>query len=199
MRVRGSIFSHILSVCHVAAGSRYIMLSHHYIFVICIVGTSFAEMHQQQQPSSENNSSLYRLSKSVLPESYDLLLLTDVTSANFTYEGEVSIRLSIVEKTKRVVLHAYKTLGLLKEKSGLSRISEGDSEVVSISAQRYDRETQFYIVDTAEDLLPGNEYLLRLFFVGQVVDDVFGFYRSSYRGVNGEIRYELFIGVIYMV
>ncbi|XP_031787739.1 uncharacterized protein LOC107982070 [Nasonia vitripennis] len=160
-----------------------------WLLALGVVGTSFAEM--SDQPS--DNSSLYRLPKDVFPESYDLLLLTDLTSGNFTYEGELDVRLSVVERTRRVVLHAYKTIALLEEKTRLARLAEDDPDVEvkeeRIKAQKYDQETQFYVVETEEDLLPGGRYLLRLSFVGQVVDDVFGFYRSSHRAADGETRW----------
>lgn len=140
-----------------------------------------------------DNSSLYRLPKNVLPESYDLLLITDVTRGNFTYEGEIEVRLRVVERTKRVVLHAHESIDLLEERSRLTRLAESDDEVgvedQRIGAQRYEVETQFYVVETEEDLMPG-WYSLRLIFVGRVVDDLFGFYRSSYRTADGETRYE---------
>ena len=131
----------------------------------------------------KDNSSLYRLPKNVAPNFYDILLLTNVTSGNFTYTGRVSIDLIVREKTKSVILHAEK-LNITSEKTQFRKfLSNKNYQDIVIKNQEYDEETQFYNVTFSNELSIGN-YSLNLYFTGTVVDDLFGFYRSSYKENN---------------
>lgn len=135
--------------------------------------------------SSTDNSTLYRLPKSVYPVSYDLLLLTNVTRGNFVYTGRVSIDLNVTEETKKVILHAEK-LKILKEKTSLI---DGERDI-GIDDQSYDNETQFWTIELSETLKL-RRHSLTLHFVGEVLDDLFGFYRSSYKADN-QTRFQFF-------
>ncbi|KAL7289312.1 hypothetical protein TKK_0017243 [Trichogramma kaykai] len=137
---------------------------------------------------AQDNSTLHRLPKNVWPESYDLLILSNVTNGNFTFKGQVVITLSVIETTNRVVLHAEK-LKIDQENVTLRRIDsdEEDDADVRIKGQSYDEEAQFFTIELEASLLPGS-YELSLRFDGSVLDDLFGFYRSSYK-IGNETRW----------
>lgn len=128
----------------------------------------------------EENSTLYRLPKSVYPVSYDIELLTNVTRGDFSYDGRVEIELKVVEETKKIILHAEK-LKILEDQTVIRRIDA--SQNVEIDGQRYDNETQFWTIELSETLKAGR-HSLSLRFVGELHPDLFGFYRSSYRANN---------------
>lgn len=160
-----------------------------YVAFVCISDACAKSVKERSNVQSSDNSSLYRLPKDVLPESYDILLLTNITAGNLTYKGEVKIVLRVTEKTKQVILHSDK-LKIINEKSAFRKILSNETfESVNIGSQRHDNETQFHKITFSNELTPGR-YILALCFIGEVSDDLFGFYRSSYR-VNNKIRYSI--------
>ncbi|CAB0034982.1 unnamed protein product, partial [Trichogramma brassicae] len=101
---------------------------------------------------------------------------------------QVVITLSVIETTDRVVLHAEK-LKIDQENVTLRRIDsdEEDAADVRIKGQSYDEEAQFFTIELEASLPPGS-YELSLRFDGSVLDDLFGFYRSSYK-IGNETRW----------
>ncbi|OAD60663.1 Aminopeptidase 1 [Eufriesea mexicana] len=131
----------------------------------------------------------YRLPKEVIPIKYSLYLDNDMR--NFTYFGSVSIYLKVVETTDTVVVHSD-GLRILEEEVDLYRVKTVNELQIPyirepIMCQVYDPERQFYVIKTEKELEP-NEYVLSIKFLGEIRDDVFGFYRSFYVE-NGEKKW----------
>ncbi|KAF7414799.1 hypothetical protein HZH68_003288 [Vespula germanica] len=124
----------------------------------------------------------HRLPKNIVPISYDLRILTKLAANDFLYEAEVRITLDALEKTNTIVLHAHK-LRIDKDKSFLYR----GTDKILIHDQYIDTNRQFYIVKCMKYFEVGR-YTLVLSFVGEIQDDVFGFYRSSYE-VDGQKKW----------
>src|SRR3954469_10742338 len=98
-----------------------------------------------------------RLSRTVLPVSYDLLVDTDTDMAGFT--GEVGIELEVMERTSTIVLHAKDldvTLGSLTQRGG-----QIDAELT------VDAATERLIIQAASPLAVGPARLV-LRFGGEV-------------------------------
>ncbi|XP_066591273.1 aminopeptidase N-like [Prorops nasuta] len=131
-------------------------------------------------------ASAYRLPGTIIPTSYNLRLLTHLSASNFTYDGKVDISIKVLEETNTIVLHAFK-LEILQENTRLLKINGETLKYIALSSQQYDQEKQFYLISPLENLQVGR-YILKLSFVGEIVDDVFGFYRSSY-GVGEEQKW----------
>ncbi|KAI4503282.1 hypothetical protein M0802_001504 [Mischocyttarus mexicanus] len=125
---------------------------------------------------------MYRLPTNVIPISYDLKILTKLAVNDFVYEAEVRITLDVLEKTNTIVLHANK-LRIDKNKAYLYK----GIDKISIHDQYSDINKQFYIIKCVEYLEIG-QYILILSFEGEIGDDVFGFYRSSYE-VDGQKKW----------
>ncbi|XP_011498160.1 PREDICTED: aminopeptidase N-like [Ceratosolen solmsi marchali] len=142
----------------------------------------YSEAHE-----SNDNTSLYRLPKSAVPESYDILLLTNVSRSDFTYKGMVTINLYIINATKQVIVHSEYLKIDYKETMFRRILPNNNFQQIQISNQMYQDETQFYIINFSSILIPGR-YLLSVQFVGEVMNDVFGFYRTTYR-INNQIRW----------
>ncbi|KAG7211605.1 hypothetical protein KM043_010860 [Ampulex compressa] len=128
----------------------------------------------------------YRLPKEVVPVVYDLWIYTRLGEDDFAYDGKVSIALNVLQGTDRIIVHRDK-FNVLEDKSRLYRRSGNTFDSFSIEEQRHDPERQFHVVVLGKHLEPG-EYVLELYFEGEVIDDVFGFYRSSYVA-DGETKW----------
>lgn len=129
-------------------------------------------------------STMNRLPKAIEPKFYELHLLTQLKSSeNFTYNGHVKIDINVLTKTNSIVLNVDE-LNIIENKTILKTF---DNQSVTIIDQKFDIEKQFYITTLLNDIQAGN-YSLDLFFIGEIRDDVFGFYRSSSKDGN-ETRY----------
>ncbi|XP_012148083.2 aminopeptidase N [Megachile rotundata] len=118
----------------------------------------------------------YRLPEEVVPVSYDLWILTRLAADNFTFQGHVDITLNVLQTTDTVILHND---GLLIRNNSLHRgTNKSIDSLVPITTTTYNKQRQFYILESSK--LEVGVYILTLDFEGQVRDDLFGFYRSSY-------------------
>ncbi|KAF5280580.1 hypothetical protein FQR65_LT00331 [Abscondita terminalis] len=121
-----------------------------------------------------------RLPTTVLPKHYKLVLTPDLKT--FTFKGEVSIEIQVVQETNKIVLNA---LDLSIDKVSLLQeaITNQLPSNVSISTENETAEFVF-----PQPLLPGN-YSLEMSFTGEVNDKMKGLYRSKYVNQRGEDCY----------
>jgi aminopeptidase N len=122
-----------------------------------------------------------RLPRSIRPVSYDVVLLPFLTSDNFTFNGEVAIRINVMETCKNVTLHST-SLIINWSFSHIQKLNEDNkpTENVSITNQYFVDEKQFLVLETGKDLEVNTSYIVRLQFVGTIKDNLQGFYKSSY-------------------
>lgn len=122
-----------------------------------------------------------RLPRSVKPIAYDLMLLPFLTGDNFTFTGEVALKVHVVETCKNVTMHSA-GLKINWSFSLLQKLDEDDKPVenVSISSQYFVEDKQFLVLEASKELEANVFYLVRLQFSGTIKDDLQGFYKSSY-------------------
>lgn len=122
-----------------------------------------------------------RLPRSIRPMSYDVVLLPFLTSDNFTFNGEVAIKINVLETCRNITLHST-SLVINWSFSKIQKLDENDkpTDNVSITGQHFVEEKQFFILETGKDLEANSTYVVRLQFVGSIKDNLQGFYKSSY-------------------
>ena len=118
----------------------------------------------------------HRLPTSVIPERYEIRLTPDLTQ--WTFVGDVKIALQVVQAVSVVVLNAAE----LSIQSVSMRRSDG--AVLHGSAQ-LDDENEQAVLSFPETLAPG-PYSLQIQFTGVLNDKLHGFYRSVYKGADGQ-------------
>ncbi len=119
------------------------------------------------------------LPANVKPTKYRMTLQPDL--ANFTFKGEQTVDIEIVEPTARVKLNAAEL-----EISRLTLVRNGSSTMAhSISL---DADTETATLDFGQTLSPGPAQL-EMEFTGILNDRLVGFYRSEYQDAEGETRY----------
>ena len=118
----------------------------------------------------------HRLPTSVIPERYEIRLTPDLTQ--WTFAGDVKIALQVVQAVSVVVLNAAE----LSIQSVSMRRSDG--AVLHGSAQ-LDDENEQAVLSFPETLAPG-PYSLQIQFTGVLNDKLHGFYRSVYKGADGQ-------------
>lgn len=107
---------------------------------------------------------------------------------NFTFNGEVSITVSVTEDTKNITLHSlnliileWKVYELPQPNTNqpLSRENE-----IGVAGTSFDVEKQYFILHFNDLLRSGNRYLIFIRYTGRINDNLQGFYRSSYKVGN---------------
>lgn len=121
------------------------------------------------------------LPTNVIPRHYDLMLEPDFEK--FTYEGVVTIDLDVAEDTTSISLNTKELQihSTVVQSNGATHSSNPDVS--------YDKSSQTTTVKFDKPLSKGQRAQLRHTFTGTLNDDMAGFYRSSYKGPNGETKY----------
>lgn len=116
-----------------------------------------------------------RLPNNIKPDRYYLKLTPYIFEGNFTFDGEVSIVITVKNKTSKVTFHGvelfYHSIKLYKQEDG---------KEIKIIKQTEDVPRQFQVVYTDEPLIAGQQYVLNITYTGVLNDNLHGFYRSSY-------------------
>jgi puromycin-sensitive aminopeptidase len=118
----------------------------------------------------------YRLPRNVVPRHYRLVLEPDLARARF--DGEADIDIEVKEATDEIVLNAA---DLEVTEAALSR--DGGPGAPATVSYRADEEQ--LVLAAAASVEPG-PWRLHLRFSGQLNDLLRGFYRSKFRGEDGQ-------------
>ena len=119
------------------------------------------------------------LPANVKPNKYTMTLQPDLES--FTFKGEQTIDIEILEPTARIVLNASEL-----EISEVCVVRNGSSTAAHSISLDTDFETA--TLDFGQTLSPGGAQLA-MKFTGVLNDRLVGFYRSEYQDTQGETRY----------
>lgn len=133
--------------------------------------------------NGENTAVNYRLPNNTKPSGYGITLRTRVDKGEFNFTGNVVIYLEVLkENTSTITLHARKlTIAKVVLKTGIS--------VIATNEPTYDEETEFLTIPlTSDKLLVGKSYELSIDYMGELREDLGGFYRSSYKNANNETK-----------
>ena len=119
------------------------------------------------------------LPANVKPNKYRLTLQPDLNT--FTFKGEQTVDIEIVEPTARIVLNAaeLEITGVTLQRNG----SETSTHSVSLDA-----DTETVTLDFGRTLSPGRAQL-EMEFTGILNDRLVGFYRSEYQDAEGQTRH----------
>ncbi|CRK96557.1 CLUMA_CG010037, isoform A [Clunio marinus] len=130
-----------------------------------------------------------RLPRSIIPISYDIVLLPLLSGENFTSTGEVAIKIKILESCKNVTLHSN-TLSIVWNDSQIQKLDNDDKpfENISIKNQYFVEDKQFLVLETSKELEENSYYVVKLQFSGMIKDNLQGFYKSSYKE-NSETKW----------
>jgi aminopeptidase N len=133
----------------------------------------------------------YRLPITVLPSHYTIRLVPYFEDRNFTFDGEVEITVNATTDASDITLH-YDDMYIIGSPTVVSLAGFQELEVVNTT---YDNVTDFFKMELSETLRRGQEYLIRIKYVGILIDGEVGFYRTSYNTSSNEKRY----GLLYPV
>jgi len=153
----------------------------HILCLLLLIVTTIAAMRPHsrleniQIPAADAS---YRLPKNVRPLSYDVYLKPEFET--FTFEGDVTIMVEVLQDTSEIILHTN------KQNISLITVSGQDTEE-TITEPHIDNEKHFLIIDSPSKFSAGTEYNIVISFTGILSEDMSGFYRSSY-SIGSETR-----------
>ncbi|XP_031337814.1 aminopeptidase N-like isoform X2 [Photinus pyralis] len=118
-----------------------------------------------------------RLPTNLSPTHYRLQLIPFLHEQNFTSSGAVTITFKVNEETDKIVINAY-DMQILKDSVKVRELN--GTESISVKDQRFNNVSESYTIDLSENLLKDKEYDVEMKFIGQLRDNMQGFYRSQY-------------------
>ncbi|XP_015517533.2 aminopeptidase N [Neodiprion lecontei] len=123
----------------------------------------------------------YRLPNTSRPLHYVIKLNPHLVENNFTFTGETTITLEVLQATNTITIHS-KEQTISESRTLLSNYANTTNYTVTHS---YDTERDFLTLTTSVTLIAGN-YSLSLYYTGDLRDDMIGFYKSSYSNSTGD-------------
>ncbi|XP_037790314.1 uncharacterized protein LOC119585704 [Penaeus monodon] len=128
-----------------------------------------------------------RLPRTLKPLHY-LVKLQPFINGNFSISGYMEVEMEVLEPTSTIILHMADIITKNDTvKVNICDLQEGRS--IRVREQEYIREYQFYVARLEEQLERGAKYALAMEFVGYLSDELYGFYRLSYRDADGNNQY----------
>jgi aminopeptidase N len=130
-----------------------------------------------------------RLPRAIKPISYDIVIVPNLSGENFTFEGDIAIKLHVDASCRNITLHSW-TLKIRRDFVKIFTLEGNgtDGDEVYVKDQFFVEEKQFLVIETKDELQKGKDYLLKMKYMGQITDNLQGFYKSSYT-VNGETKW----------
>ncbi|XP_020790682.2 LOW QUALITY PROTEIN: aminopeptidase N-like [Boleophthalmus pectinirostris] len=126
----------------------------------------------------------YRLSSALIPLSYSVTLwphLSPNPDNIYIFTGESTVEFECVTNTDVILIHSNKLNYVLQENDLMVRLTAaGEEPAPSIKSTWLQPTTQYMVIHLKEQLKAGNTYQLFSAFIGELADDLAGFYRSEY-------------------
>lgn len=125
----------------------------------------------------------YRLPDALRPVSYNVTLwprLQPNHNQMYVFTGNSTVVFRCVKETDLILIHSNKlNLTMWEEHHAVLRGLDG-APTPSLSRSWLEVPTQYLVVQLSGPLVAGSRYQLHTQFVGELADDLAGFYRSEY-------------------
>ena len=127
--------------------------------------------------TSDGKSARMRLSNQIMPQRYKIFLTPFILKDNFTFQGFVEIDINIIDQNvTNITLHSQ---GLNIFENTVKVINTETNEAFEVIGFGYENATQFLTIYFSNNL-PVNKIKLAIAYIGNLGENLVGFYRSSY-------------------
>ena len=123
----------------------------------------------------ETETKEYRLPRTVVPSKYEISLAPDLT--NFKFAGEEVVHVQVLEPVKEILMNAIEL--------EVHEVQIENEKGTKYSAAIALHEKTERLVLTFEQGLEQGKYKLHIKFTGTLNDKLRGFYRSTYKDLQG--------------
>ncbi|XP_076397777.1 aminopeptidase N-like [Megachile rotundata] len=148
------------------------------IFVL-ISGTAALPVQNGDSEAKNETEIDYRLPNTTVPIHYNLKIIPDI-DGDSGFEGEISIKFKVLDPTSNIVLHMME----LEVDENATRVVLENGGVIVPEVHEHDNETQKLTIGLGTVLKEG-VYWLNMKFLGDIRDDLFGCFKSSYEDEEG--------------
>ena len=166
--------------------------------VASLIDRNSTDLEANSTLTTLKNTKNVRLPRAVLPRHYELRLLPILQNANFSILGRVSIDIECFEDTDRIVLHSLDinvdprsvtvtnvafVFVIINVDPYISiQVTEKNqiNTKLLLNGIDFDNDVEFLIINPKAKLVKGRNYTLSMSFIGNLNDQLKGFYRSSY-------------------
>lgn len=128
-----------------------------------------------------------RLPRSVVPVTYNVSIIPFLVEGNFTFHGFVKILINITEDCGNITLHST-DLDIMNG----TTVRDLKGNVFPVKNTYTVEDKQFFIILTDDPLEKDMQLEIEIEFIGQISDNLQGFYRSSYENGDGNKRFVSF-------
>uniref|UniRef100_A0A8C7SI04 Aminopeptidase n=1 Tax=Oncorhynchus mykiss TaxID=8022 RepID=A0A8C7SI04_ONCMY len=149
-----------------------------------------AKIHEAVNPPTTPSTPWehYRLPDSLSPVSYNITLwprlVVNASTGLYIFTGQSAVVFQCEKDTDLILIHANKLNLTL-----LSLISRDGATAPAIKKSWLEVPTQFLVIQLNSNLMAGRQYELYTEFIGELADDLGGFYRSEYtEGTSPPVR-----------
>lgn len=133
-------------------------------------------------PPEPTPSASFRLPGDVMPTDYQLKIVPYLSGdKRGTFEGEVTIKINVLQRTSHLYVHAN---GLSFEDKDISIVDEAQTPV-KISYAFNSELYEWYSISTDMNLQAGKSYTVKIAYTGKFSDDLKGFHLTSASGTSG--------------
>ncbi|XP_019622952.1 PREDICTED: aminopeptidase Ey-like isoform X1 [Branchiostoma belcheri] len=163
-----------------------ILLAAVILFVLVAVAVTVALLVSRAEQDTPSGDPWLgsRLPSSLVPVHYQIELQPNLDT--FTFIGSEHITIQCLESTDYILLNSR----LLNITDGSVSLLTARGETVDVKRWFLYPENEFFVVQAAQILQRGENYVLSVSFSGVLRDDLRGFYRSSYLDhLTGETRH----------
>jgi len=148
---------------------------------LIVISTTWGTHAAASQPAEYD---AIRLPGNIVPLKYNLYLHPNLTDGRFHYSGNVNILIEAKEDTHSIVLHSLKLNHLVTTVNELP-----SNAAIPVRGTTMNVKHEQAIIYLGGKLSAGKQYLLTIFFSGELRSALRGFYRSTYKTKSGEERH----------
>ena len=127
--------------------------------------------------TSNGKSSQMRLTKSVMPQRYVIFLTPFIEKDNYTIQGHVETDILVKKKSVRSITLHSQDLKIFENSVKVLGVNQENYEIIGFG---YEEATHFLTIYLSKELPVDSKLKLSIDYLGELKEDLMGFYRSSY-------------------
>jgi len=128
--------------------------------------------------TSDGKISRMRLPKQIFPQHYKIFLTPFIIQDNFTFEGHIEIDMKIMENNvSKIILHSQ---DLNVYENTVKVVNSETNQAFEVIGFGFENATQFLTIHLSKNLPMDSTIKLSLAYLGNLGENLVGFYRSSY-------------------
>lgn len=157
------------------------------LMLLTVATPSWCQSSETTPPKASNRAPFpwnkMRLPEHIIPLHYDLMIHANLTT--LTFGGTTEIEITASKPTSTIILHSHH---LQISKAALRKGAGERQSEEPLRVLEYPPQEQIALL-APEPLVVGLPYTIVIDYAGNLSESFYGFYKSTYRTKEGEVRY----------